>query len=155
MKRRQQKLSRSKQKTAWLAWAAWGVVGSVFLFEDIEGGSGYFSFLLTSPFWLMFAVWPFLWLWLKSRRDPALVEIDDDITAAGKTARLVQKEGVRYVESAPFSAVFGVKARGTVKLAGGDEDFTRLEDVRALARGRSEDDPLVVWIATVDGIASP
>ena len=48
----------------WLAWIAWGVIGSIFLFEDSRGGSGWLSFLLTSPFWLLFAVWPFIWLWL-------------------------------------------------------------------------------------------
>ena len=68
----------------WLAWIAWGVIGSIFLFEDSRGGSGWLSFLLTSPFWLLFAVWPFIWLWLVTRRNDEWVEIDDDVISCRK-----------------------------------------------------------------------
>ena len=155
MPRRKQKLSRSKSRTAWLAWLAWAIVGSIFMFEDTEGGSGTFALILTAPFWFVFVLWPFLWIWLKTRRDPALVEIDDDITAAGRTARLVQKEGVRYVETAPFAAAFGVAAKGTVRLPGGDEAFTPVEDIRALVQRTAKDAPVRQWLAVVDSIPSP
>lgn len=155
MIRRKQKLSRSKSRTAWLAWIAWGIVGSIFVFEDTEGGSGIFAWIFTAPFWLVFALWPFLWMWLKMRNDPVLVEIDDDITAAGRTARLVQKDGIRYVETAPFADVFGVHAAGCVRLPGGDEAFTRLDDIRELARNAGGDAPVRQWLAVVDSIPSP
>lgn len=147
--RRKQRLSAGKSKTMWLAWLAWGIIGSIFLFEDSQGGSGVFSFILTSPFWLAFALWPFLWLWLKTRKDPAMVEIDDDITADGKTARLVLKDGVKYVQAEPFSETFRVKIEKTVKLAGGDENFARLDELRDQAKAN---EAFASWLQIVDGL---
>ena len=154
MTRRKQKLSRSKSRTAWLAWLAWGIFGSIFLFEDTEGGSGVFAWIFTAPFWLMFAAWPLLWVWLKSRRDPALVEIDDDIAAGDAAARLVQKDGVRYAEAEGLRKTFGVEVprSKTVRLAGGDEDFVRIDDLRELSR---DAEGLRRWLEVVDSVPSP
>lgn len=133
----------------WLAWIAWGVFGAIIQFEDTQGGSGTLSLILTSPFWLAFAVWPFLWLWIRTRKDPTMVDFDDDVTVDGKTARLIIKDGKRYVQAESFAEIFGVKTAGTVKLAGGDEDFVCLEDVRDQAKGN---EALEKWFATVDQI---
>lgn len=149
MPRRKQKLSRRKSRTMWLAWIAWGVFGAIIQFEDTQGGSGTLSLILTSPFWLAFAVWPFLWLWIRTRKDPTMVDFDDDVSVDGKTARLIIKDGKRYAQAESFAEIFGVKTAGTVKLAGGDEDFVCLEDVRDQAKGN---EALEKWFATVDQI---
>lgn len=81
MRRRKQKFNREKSRTMWLAWCAWAVMGGIFVFEDTQGGTGWLTWTMTAPFWIAFALWPFLWLWLRSRRDEAAVEIDDDIAA--------------------------------------------------------------------------
>ena len=146
MPRRKQHLSRRKSRTMWLAWLAWGVFGAIIQFEDTQGGSGTLSLILTSPFWLAFALWPFLWLWIRARKDPAMVDFDDYVTVEGKTTRLIIKDGKRYVEAKPFAEAFGVTTAGTVKLAGGDEDFARLEDIRSQAEGN---EALEKWLATV------
>lgn len=153
MPRRQQKLSFAKSRTAWLAWCAWGVFGSIFVFEDTAGGSGVFAWIFTAPFWVLFALWPFVWVWLKARRAPDLVEIDDDITAGEMTARLVQYNGVRFVEAHPFAQTFGVKLEAieTVAIPGGDETFVRLDDVRSLAENNKA---LAAWFETVDSLDS-
>ena len=153
MARRQQKLSRAKSRTAWLAWAAWGVFGSIFLFEDTMGGSGVFAWILTAPFWIMFVVWPFLWVWLKTRRSPELVEIDDDIVAGDVKCRMVQKEGVRYVERDSFEKAFDlVSERPFVKIPGGDEDFIAVKDIEPLA---AKSEALKKWLAQLATIADP
>ena len=110
------------------------MIGSIFLFEESRGGSGWLSFLLTSPFWLLFAVWPFIWLWLVTRRNDEWVEIDDDVISGenGETiARFVQKDGVRYVDIDAFADTFKCSRDvPTVTLPGGTERFARLDDVR-------------------------
>lgn len=151
MPRRQQKLSSAKSRTAWLAWCAWGVFGSIFMFEDTAGGSGVFAWIFTAPFWVLFALWPLLWAWLRLRRAPGLVEIDDDITAGGATARLVQSEGIRYVEAAPFAQAFNLNLKGieTASIPGGGEVFVKLENVRPLAEGNEQ---LALWLTEVDSL---
>lgn len=137
----------------WLAWIVWGVIGSIFLFEDSRGGSGWLSFLLTSPFWLLFAVWPFIWLWLVTRRNDEWVEIDDDVISGenGETiARFVQKDGVRYVDIDAFADTFKCSRDvPTVTLPGGTERFARLDDVRHMATGNKA---LTEWLAVVDSL---
>lgn len=157
MPRRLQKLSRAKSRTCWLAWCAWAVVGTIFVFEDTLGGSGTFAWILTGPFWLAFAGWPVLWLWLKhaSRTRAGWVEMDDDIRleeeGGAVVCRVVQKEGVRYVEAASFAAAFGrLPQAGAVKLAGGDEDFVPVEAVRPLAQDHGK---LRRWLEVLDSIA--
>ena len=78
-----------------------------------------------------------------------MVEIDDDITADGKTARLVQKDGVKYVQAEPFSETFRVKIEKTVKLAGGDENFARLDELRDQAKAN---EAFASWLQIVDGL---
>lgn len=153
MTRRGQKLSGAKSKTMWLAWLAWGIIGSIFVFEDAAGNSAWLTLLLTAPFWLMFAVWPFLWLWLKTRRNPNWVEMDDDIVAGDKTARLVQKDGVRYVDMDAFAAVFETPTDlPYVTLPGGDERFVKVDDVRVYAKKNAA---LAAWLEVVDSLAGP
>lgn len=156
MTRRQQKMSPAKAKTAWLAWCAWGFLGGIFVFEDTLGGSGTFVWIFTAPFWALFAAWPFLWLWLRSRKADSLVEMDEDICAGDVTLRLVQKDGVRYVERGQLVKVLAAESDAlTAKsetLAGGDEAFVRLENVRSLAK-RSP--ALAQWLAVADDIADP
>lgn len=150
MPRRIQRMSRAKARTAWLAWCAWAMFGSIFVFEDTAGGSGVFAWIFTAPFWVLFALWPFLWVWLKFRRDPHAVDIDDDITVEGLTARLVRKDGVDYVEIEPFCATFKLpEPDEEVHLPGGNERFARLEHFRAQA---AEHPQLAAWIAQVDAL---
>lgn len=150
MKRRSQKLNPSKAKTMWLAWLTWGVMGSIFVFEDVSGGTGWLTLLLTAPFWLMFAVWPVLWLWLATRRNPDWVELDDDIIAGEKMARLVQHNGVRYVDMDAFSFVFGTPTDlDFVNIPGGDERFVTIDTVRPFAKYNK---PLAKWLSVVDSL---
>ena len=151
MTRRRQKFSRTKTRTAWLTWLAWGIMGSIFGFEDIRGGSGWLTVIMTSPFWILFIVWPFLWLWLVNQKNAALVEIDEDISTDTDTARLVQKDGVRYVEAPPFLQTFHINAdMPTVLLPGGDEHFVELETVRQFAKNNEK---LKKWLDVVDSIS--
>ncbi|MDO4938098.1 MAG: hypothetical protein Q4E62_09290 [Sutterellaceae bacterium] len=148
MARRKQKMSRAKSRTAWLAWLAWGIFGTIFVFEDTVGGSGLFAWIFTAPFWVMFAVWPFMWAYLKMRMTPEMVEVDDDIVVGETKCRLVQKDGVRYVERASFEAAFEQKlTEPTVKLAGGDEDFVELSKVEKYAK---DNEKLKNWLAVVE-----
>ncbi|MGN1208922.1 MAG: hypothetical protein ACI4SV_01365 [Duodenibacillus sp.] len=156
MTRRQQKMSPAKAKTAWLAWCAWGFLGGIFVFEDTLGGSGTFVWIFTAPFWALFAAWPFLWLWLRTRKGASLVEMDDDIRAGDVSLRLVQKDGVRYVGREQLAKVLAAQANKlpnrSETLAGGDEAFVRLEDVRGLAQ---HSQPFSEWLDIVDAIADP
>lgn len=150
MTRRLQKLSRAKARTAWLAWAAWGVLGTIFLFEDTLGGSGIFAWIFTAPFWAVFVAWPFLWVWLKTRKYPEWVEADDDITAETVKCRLVQKDGVRYVDKHEAEEKFGIALQcDVVKIPGGDENFAALECLRPFA---DKNEKLRAWLAVVDSI---
>lgn len=153
MARRQQKMSRAKSKTAWLAWLAWGIFGTIFVFEDTLGGSGTFAWILTAPFWVMFAVWPFLWLWLKTHVKPEMVEVDDDIVRGNVKCRLVQKEGVRYLERTSFESAFAIQLTGPfVKLPGGQEDFIALSDIKKLAEKNQTNEKLKSWLALVESL---
>jgi len=137
----------------WLAWCAWGVLGSIFIFEDTQGGTGWLAWTMTAPFWVMFALWPLLWFWLSRRRDADLVEIDDDILAEDIRCRLVQKSQIRYMEVDALKNVFGLTSNAPhVKLTGGDEDFVALEDIRPLA---SDNKRLATWLNQVDSIEKP
>lgn len=150
MARRQQKLSRAKSRTAWLAWCAWGVFGSIFLFEDTFGGSGVFAWIFTAPFWVMFALWPLIWVWLKTRRNEALVEADDDISTEDAACRLIQKDGLRYVERESFEKAFGILLKGPFeKIAGGDEDFVLLASVEPLAKDNKKLQQWLELVATI------
>lgn len=153
MARRQQKMSRAKSRTAWLAWLAWGIFGTIFVFEDTLGGSGAFAWIFTAPFWVMFAVWPFLWVWLKTRVKPEMVEADDDIVAGDVKCRLVQKDGVRYVERLSFETAFAIKLKGPfVKLSGGDEDFVPLAGILKLTQENKENEKLKNWLTVIDSL---
>ena len=153
MSRRKQKFSREKARTMWLAWSAWLFIGGIFVFEDTQGGTGWLTWTMTAPFWLAFVLWPFLWAYLASRRNPEYVEIDDDIRAGDTVCRLVQKDGTRYAGKTSLDAAFHIKgALTTCKLAGGSEDFVPLDALRRYAR---ENDKLDVWLSVVDSIASP
>lgn len=153
MPRRKQKFSREKSRTMWLAWCAWAVMGSIFVFEDTQGGTGWLAWTMTAPFWIAFALWPFLWLRLISGRRPEYVEIDDDIAAGEKKCRLVQKEGRRYLEKTALKDVFGVDDDlETVKLPGGNEEFVAVDSVREIAKNVPA---LAAWIEEVDSIAKP
>lgn len=136
----------------WLAWSAWGVIGAIFVFEDIKGGSGWLTLLMTSPLWVAFAVWPFLWLWLRSKRDPSYVEIDDDIVAGDVKCRMVQKDGIRYMQKDDLK-LFNIEENlKAVTLEGGDELFVNVESVRRYAK----DEPrLKAWLDVVDSLDYP
>ena len=69
--------------------------------------------------------------------------------STGKTARLVQKDGVKYVQAEPFSETFRVKIEKTVKLAGGDENFARLDELRDQAKAN---EAFASWLQIVDGL---
>ncbi len=137
----------------WLAWCAWGVIGSIFLFEDSAGGTGWLTLILTAPFWMMFVLWPLLWAWLRLRKDPELVEMDDDFPAGDGLVRVVQKDGIRYAECASLTAAFGDQALQGAKLqkiAGGDEDFVRLQDLP----GSRSNQRLSDWLKQAAGPAA-
>ncbi len=153
MRRRKQKFNREKSRTMWLAWCAWAVMGSIFVFEDTQGGTGWLTWTMTAPFWIAFALWPFLWLWLKSRRDEASVEIDDDIAAGEVKCRLVQKGGVRYAEIDQVREEFSIQGRlNPVTLSGGNEAFVKLDELRPYAK---ENRALAAWLDVVDSLAYP
>ena len=152
MTRRKQKLSRARARTMWLAWCAWGVIGSIFLFEDTAGGTGWLSLILTAPFWVMFALWPLLWAYLRFRNDPALVEMDDDFPAPHGAVRVVQKDGVRFAEIGSLVRAFGLDAAqvGSAQtIEGGDELFAPLDALRALSGDKSD---LQKWLSELDDI---
>lgn len=153
MARRKQKISREKSRTMWLAWSAWLFIGGIFVFEDTQGGTGWLTWTLTAPFWLAFVVWPFLWGYLATRRNPDYVEIDDDIRTDDSVCRLVQKDGVRYAEKASLLSAFDIRgALPTQTLAGDTEEFVPIEALRKAAK---ENKKLAAWLAVVDSIASP
>ena len=151
MQRRPVKMGRARARTGWLLWLAWGIFGSIFLFEDNAGGSLTLSFLLTSPLWCLFAAWPFLWVWRVLQKDSAMVTVDDDIVVGDVKARLVEKDGIRYVEAAPFCEAFQCERppAAAVTLAGGDEQFLPLEAFRGAAK---KNEALAAWLETADGI---
>ena len=152
MARRRQKLSKARARTAWLAWCAWGVIGSIFLFEDAAGGTGWLTMILTAPFWLMFALWPVLWAWLRFRTAPDSVEMDEDFPVAGKFIRVVQKDGERFAEKASFAAVFPGQAKKfeeTRKIPGGDEEFFPFSAISRLA---GENPELSAWLDAMERI---
>ena len=152
MARRRQKLSKARARTAWLAWCAWGVIGSIFLFEDVAGGTGWLTMILTAPFWLMFALWPVLWAWLRLREAPESVEMDEDFPVAGKSIRVVQKDGERFAEKASFAAVFpgeAGKLKETRKIPGGDEEFFPFSAISRLA---GENPELSAWLDAMERI---
>ncbi len=153
MKRRKQKFNREKSRTMWLAWCAWAVMGSIFVFEDTQGGTGWLTWTMTAPFWIAFALWPFLWLWLRSRRDETSVEIDDDIATGEVKCRLVQKGGVRYAELDQVREEFSIQGRlNPVTLSGGNEAFVKLDELRPYAK---ENRALAAWLDVVDSLAYP
>ena len=61
------RMSKTKAARAWMVWAIWGMLGTAFTMEGTTGTEGLgglgMAALLTAPFWLAFAVWPFFWLW--------------------------------------------------------------------------------------------
>lgn len=152
MARRRQKLSKARARTAWLAWCAWGVIGSIFMFEDAAGGTGWLTTILTAPFWLMFALWPVLWAWLRLRVNPDCVEMDEDFPADGKSIRVVQKDGERFVERASFAAVFpgqADKLQELRRIPGGDEEFVPFAAILRLAGDNPE---LAVWVDAMQAL---
>lgn len=150
MTRRKQKMSRAKARTGWLAWICWGIVGSIFLFEDTAGGTGWLTLILTSPFWLAFALWPFLWIALKMNKSPEYVESDEDFTFSALTLRVVQKDGVRYLEKDAVAELLAGKCSAEpVALPGGEEVFVRLEDVRREGKSASFSE----WLAQMDEVS--
>lgn len=61
------RMSKTKAGRAWMAWAIWSMLGTAFTMEGTThaggiGGLG-MAVLLTAPFWLAFALWPFFRLW--------------------------------------------------------------------------------------------
>lgn len=151
MTRRYQRLSRARARTFWLVWLAWAMFGSIFVMEDERGGTGWLTIILTSPFWIAFVLWPFLWAWTRFTRNPTWVEMDEDIPAGEVTARLVQKDGVRYADAAQILSVFGVKGPWPLThIAGGDEAFVRIEDLRPAAKSNKA---LAAWLEVVDSLA--
>lgn len=153
MTRRKQKFNSAKARTLWLAWSAWGVIGAIFVFEDLKGGSGWLTILLTLPLWGAFVVWPFLYGWLRTRRDATYVEIDDDIVSEDKVCRMVQKNNVRYGVKDDIEHVFGLQINvETVKLEGGDESFVPLDAIRNRAK---ECPAFKSWLVVVDSLAYP
>ena len=153
MARRKQKFSREKARTMWLAWSALLFIGGIFVFEDTQGGTGWLTWTMTAPFWLAFILWPFLWAYLATRRNPEYVEMDDDIRAGDAVCRLVQKNGVRYAEKSALDAAFDLKGKlPTITLEGGDEKFVPIEALRDPAK---DNEKLRTWLAAVDSIASP
>ena len=153
MRRRKQKFNREKSRTMWLAWCAWAVMGGIFVFEDTQGGTGWLTWTMTAPFWIAFALWPFLWFWLRSRRDETSVEIDDDIAAGEVKCRLVQKRGVRYAELDQVREEFSIQGRlNPVTLSGGNEAFVKLDELRPYAK---ENRALAAWLDVVDSLAYP
>lgn len=151
MTRRYQRLSHARSKTCWLVWFAWAMFGSIFVMEDTRGGTGWLTWILTSPFWIAFGMWPILWLWTRFTKNPSWVEMDEDIPADGVTVRLVQKDGVRYVDAAEAARVFGLpKTWPTIKIPGGEEDFARIEDLRPAAK---DNKTLAAWLEVVDSLA--
>lgn len=129
MTRRKERMSRSKSRTMWLAWLAWGIFGAIFVFEDTGGGTGWFAWLMTAPFWVCFALWPALWAWLWFRKDPEAVDFDDDLQCDGKALRVVIRNGIAYAEPEQLKALFGqsIDRSKVMKLPGGNEDFVQLQ----------------------------
>ena len=80
-----------------------------------------------------------------------MVTVDDDIVVGDVKARLVEKDGIRYVEAAPFCEAFQCERppAAAVTLAGGDEQFLPLEAFRGAAK---KNEALAVWLETADGI---
>ena len=153
MARRKQKFSREKARTMWLAWSAWLFIGGIFVFEDTQGGTGWLTWTMTAPFWLAFILWPFLWAYLATRRNPEYVEMDDDIRAGDAVCRLVQKNGVRYAEKSALDAAFDLQIRlKTMKNFGrGWRLLTRLPRLRpsirrSLKLNGSADCYRLVWL---------
>ena len=77
--------------------------------------------------------------------------VDDDIVAGDAKARRVEKDGIRYVETAPFCEAFQCErpSVATETLAGGDEQFLPLEAFRGAAK---KNKALAAWLEAADGI---
>lgn len=51
-------------KRGWMLWAIWAMLGAVLTLQgNLTQTTLVTAVLLTSPFWILFAVWPFFWLW--------------------------------------------------------------------------------------------
>jgi hypothetical protein len=57
------RMSARRAKLGWMLWASWGMFGTAFTLRGIAGEFELgLAAMLSAPFWLAFAAWPFLWL---------------------------------------------------------------------------------------------
>ena len=56
-------VARDRRRRYWMVWLLWGMLGTALTFEGVKDGTWLaVAGILGGPFWLLFLVWPFLWL---------------------------------------------------------------------------------------------
>ena len=61
-------ISKARRRRFWLMWWLWGIFGTSFSMHGVSDGTWMaVALLLTSPFWVLFCLWPLLWLWDRFR----------------------------------------------------------------------------------------
>lgn len=56
-------VARDRRRRYWMVWLLWGMLGTALTFEGVEDGTWLaVAGILGGPFWLLFLLWPFLWL---------------------------------------------------------------------------------------------
>lgn len=57
------RMSPRRAKLGWMLWAIWGMFGTALTLRGVSGRLELgLAAMLSAPFWLAFALWPFLWL---------------------------------------------------------------------------------------------
>lgn len=55
-------IPHARRRRFWLVWWLWGIFGTAFSMRGVPDGTWLaVALLLTSPFWVLFAIWPVLW----------------------------------------------------------------------------------------------
>lgn len=56
-------VARDRRRRYWMVWLLWGMLATALTFEGVKDGTWLaVAGILGGPFWLLFLVWPFLWL---------------------------------------------------------------------------------------------
>lgn len=56
-------IPKARRRRFWLVWWLWGIFGTAFSMHGVSDGTWMaVALLLTSPFWVLFCLWPCLWL---------------------------------------------------------------------------------------------